>query len=154
LAATRQRHDGRCASQWIDCGVSKDGTFSAAERIPCPREPDSRLGLKNQIERRLGCAPEAREAASGHHFPEPCFARLRAERSSAFLRQRCARAESSVLTLFADTHEYRTKGRRIKNHAVRMIDDRALSNHCEGPRVGQVATTDVRHLIAMRCVYR
>lgn len=45
----------------------------------------SRLRLKNQIERRLGCTPEAREAAGGHHFSEPCFARLCAERSSAFL---------------------------------------------------------------------
>ncbi|MGF6298403.1 hypothetical protein OKW42_001733 [Paraburkholderia sp. WC7.3d] len=61
------------------------GDFCASLAQFPASEPGSRLRLKNQIERRLRCAPEAREATSSHDFSEPCFARLRAERSSAFL---------------------------------------------------------------------
>ncbi len=61
-----------------------DDFCASLARFPA-REPGSRLRLKNQIERRLRCTPEAREAASSHDFSEPRFARLSAERSSAFL---------------------------------------------------------------------
>ena len=49
--------------------------------------------LKHQIERRLRRPPEPRKSAGSHHFPQPFFSSLRAQRQSDFLRKRRRRAQ-------------------------------------------------------------
>src|SRR5512146_1733396 len=67
--------------------VAKPCSSGCRARAPVSVIVTSRPRLEDEVERRLGHPPEAREAGALRHLADPRLARLRTERQPDLLRQ-------------------------------------------------------------------